>query len=85
MRADEAEAESQVENVTATTIAFGNGITPLQLAQREGVSLMLVQQLLSSVELAQGEGGAGASAPIVRDEVDGQVRWYRNRFEELAV
>lgn len=49
----------------------------LDIAQKEGVSLLLVQQLLRSVELSRGD--------ILRDEDGrGNVLWYRNRFEELV-
>lgn len=71
---------------------FGRPLTTLQVAQAEGISILLTQELLHLVEMESGAivrdqgafeagsdvGGAGAGG-------GGEMVWWRNRFAELAV
>lgn len=51
-----------------------DGMTTLEIAQEEGVSLRLAKELLEGVEMERGE--------LARDEQGGEgTRWFRNGFQ----
>ncbi|CAO1617976.1 unnamed protein product [Sympodiomycopsis kandeliae] len=69
------------ENFSSRLVRYlssSEGVSSLQLAQKEEISVLLIQELITCVEMQE-------TSPVVRDEKDGQVRWFSNRFEELAV
>lgn len=84
----EEEAEGQEEAAAAVPLDYGQGLSPLHFAQQEGISILLVQELLNGIETSVGaivrdsgnEGGGSEGASN-----DATTVWYRNRFEELAV
>lgn len=84
----EEEAKGQEEAAAAVPLDYGQGLSPLHFAQQEGISILLVQELLNGIETSVGaivrdSGGEGGGSEGASN--DATTVWYRNRFEELAV